>query len=66
MSQLNKIIIDMLGVFIIYQMGVKYNIDMGCKFVCHPHSDVAGFCDPTSRLPGYIIPLSYEFMCTHF
>ncbi len=29
----------MLGVFIIYQMGVKYNIDMGCRFVCHPHAD---------------------------
>ncbi len=46
-------------------MGVKYNIDMGCRFVCHPHSDFAGFYDTTSRLPGYIIPLPYEFMCTH-
>ncbi len=44
---------DMLGVFIIYQMGVKYNTDMGCRFVCHPYSDFSGFCDPTSRLPGY-------------
>ncbi len=34
---------DTLGVFIIYQMGVKYNIDMGCRFFCHPHSDFAGF-----------------------
>ncbi len=33
-------------------MGVKYNIDMGCRFVCHPHSDFAGFCDPTSRPQG--------------
>ncbi len=56
---------DMLGVFVIYQMGVKYNIGMKCRFACNPHSDFAGFCDPTSRLPGYIIPLPYEFMCTH-
>ncbi len=62
---MNKIIQEMLVVFIIYQMGVKYNIDMGCRFVCHPHLDFTGLCDPTSRLPEYIIPLRYEFMCTH-
>ncbi len=50
------------GVLIIYQIGIKYNIDMGCRFVYHPHSDFAGFYDPTSRLQGYIIPLPYEFM----
>ncbi len=38
-------------VFIIYQMEVKYNIDVEYRFVSCPHSDYAGFCDPISRLP---------------
>ncbi len=44
---------DMLG-------GVHY-LPNGVK-ICHPHSDFAGFCDPTSRLPGYLPPCN---MCTH-
>ncbi len=57
---------DMLGGVHYLPNGVKkYYIDRACRFVCHPHSDFAGFCDPTYRLTGYLIPLPYELMCTH-
>ncbi len=47
----------MLGVFIIYQMGVKYNIDMGCRIVCHRHSDFAGFYDSQIQTTRIYNPL---------
>ncbi len=31
---------------------------MVCRFVCHPHLDYAGFCDPTSRLHRIFNPLA--------
>ncbi len=49
---------DMLGVFIVYQMGVNYNIEMGSRFVCHCHSDFAGFCDPHIQTTRIYNPLA--------